>query len=446
MMTELKDSLPVPNAVTVDGESRRWYLNPWAAFWAGLIVRLLYITVAHTYRFRLLLDHFQFGWEMGRVARALVTGYGYADPFAGHTGPTAWVPPLYPFLMAGVFKVFGVYTAASGWVILAINSVFSAAIAPAVYEIADRCYGDREDGQGVAIWSCWLWALYPAAMQYAVRWPWDMSVTAFLFAWALVVGLRLRGIGGRTSRPILLWALFGLLWGLIALSNSSLLLFLPFHGVWIAWPALRQDWRTLRGPALATVLFLGCLTPWVWRNTVVFHAFVPMRTNFGAELYMSALPSNEGFPWMATLPIAKDAPELRKYARMGELAYCRAQGVEAKRMIAANPGLFLRHIVQRIDFFWVSVPHSLDKGLADEVIREANFAFLSLGGLFGLALSLKRKVPAAGIFGMAFLVMPLIYYVVTVQARFRHPLEPLITIFIVYLFRNADRTRAWSVL
>jgi len=113
-------------------------------------------------------------------------------------------------------------------------------------------------------------------------------------------------------------------------------------------------------------------------------------------------------------------------------------------MIKAHPGLFLKHIVQRVDFFWVSVPHPIEKGIADEAIREGNFCFLSLGGLFGLALSIRRKVPAAGIFGVAFLVLPLIYYVVTVQARFRHPLEPLITIFIVYLFRNADRTRIWS--
>ncbi|MBV8113728.1 MAG: hypothetical protein JO300_03235, partial [Silvibacterium sp.] len=74
-------------------------------FWTALAVRILVITLGHTYRIRTFQDHFQFGWEMGRVARALATGYGYADPFVGHTGPTAWVPPLYPLLMAAVFKL-----------------------------------------------------------------------------------------------------------------------------------------------------------------------------------------------------------------------------------------------------------------------------------------------------------------------------------------------------
>src|SRR5579859_22917 len=158
---------------------------PARIFWLGLAVRLLYITLAHTYRIRLLLDHFQFGWEAGRIARALVTGYGYADPFLGHTGPTTWIPPLFPLLIAAVFKLFGIYTPLSAWMVFAIDSVFSAATALAVYEIAARCYDAAGHGKRIALWSAWLWALYPAAMQYAVHWVWDMSLTTFLFSWTL---------------------------------------------------------------------------------------------------------------------------------------------------------------------------------------------------------------------------------------------------------------------
>ena len=99
---------------------------PWRMFWVGFAVRVLYITLAHSYHFRLFQDHFQFGWEMGRIARALATGYGFADPFTGHTGPTAWAPPLYPLFLAAVFKLFGVYTPLSAWAILVVNSIFSA--------------------------------------------------------------------------------------------------------------------------------------------------------------------------------------------------------------------------------------------------------------------------------------------------------------------------------
>ena len=163
---------------------------PWRMFWMGLIVRVLYITLGHSYHFGAFQDHFPFGWEMGRIARAVATGRGYSDPFLAPSGPTAWCPPIYPLLLAGVFKLFGVYSALSAWVILTINSFFSALTAVAIYEIADRSFGRR-----VALWSGWIWALYPAAMQYAVHWVWEMAVSTCLLSVALVLALRVRGIG-----------------------------------------------------------------------------------------------------------------------------------------------------------------------------------------------------------------------------------------------------------
>ena len=415
-------------------------------FWLGLAVRLLYITLAHTYRFRDTEDHFPFGWEMGRIARALATGRGFSDPFGGHTGPTAWTPPLYPLLMGATFRLFGVYSAAAGWVLLAVNSLFSAATAPFVFEIADRCYGPRPDGYGVALWSGWLWALYPAAMQYAVHWPWDMALTACFFSATLALGLRLRGTGSTAEvlRPVS-WGAFGFSWGLVALSNSSLLLFLPFQILWILWP-FRTHLLAVVMPSLSAVLvFCTCVTPWVIRNQHVFHAFVPLRGNFGAELYMSALPSHEGFPWGTDIPISGGSHELRRYAELGEVAYSRMQGKRARAMIAADRGRFAREILLRFQFYWAGVPHPYDHGVLNEFVRQLNYSFLSVAGLLGLALSLHRRVPAAGLFAAAFVVLPLIYYLVTVQARFRHPLEPLITILAVYLFRSADPTRLFSV-
>ena len=414
-------------------------------FWTALVVRLLYITIAHTYRIRLSNDHFEFGWEMGRIARALATGYGFSDPFEGHTGPTAWTPPLYPLILGGVFKIFGVYTNTSAWVILAINSVFSAATAPTVYQIARRTFARNQDAAKIALWSGWLWALYPAAMQYAVKWVWDMSLTACLFAWVILLALKLRDTPAATK----LWRAFGTLWGLIALSNSSLLAFLPFCALWIIWPAKNpgtpdlasETWvSNLRNLTLAALCTLATVSPWIIRNQLAFHAFVPLRSNFGAELYESARLENEGYPTMATLTHSEFSPDFKRYKRLGELAYSRDQGARARQVIKKYPGTFASHILKRAYFFWASVPHPTDqgwKGIAVETSREFSYAFLSLAGLLGLALALRDKIPGAWLFFWAFAIYPLLYYAITVQARFRHPLEPLICILAVYLFRSA---------
>ncbi|SNT32053.1 hypothetical protein SAMN05421770_107167 [Granulicella rosea] len=419
-------------------------------FWVGFAARVIFLTAAHKYRIRIHLDHFEFGWEMGRVARALVTGYGYSDPFNGHSGPTAWVPPAYPLLLAGIFKLFGVYSTLSAWVALTVNSLFSAAIAPAVYEIAWRCFGRNARGLKVALWSGWLWALYPAAMQYAVHWIWEMSLTAFLFAWIFVMALRIRGVGetgaveaGQTvNQTAGRWIVFGAGWGLIALSNSSLLLFLPACAIWMLWDVLRAGriGLALRNAVLSGVVCIAVVSPWVVRNWYAFHAFVPLRSNFGAEMYEATLPANHGFPWAATLPMAETHPSFVRYRQLGELAYSKEQGVKANRQIKADPGLWVAHIVQRVYFFWFSVPHPIDH-LFEEFLRVLNYGWISVASLLGLALAIRQRIPAAWLFFWAFALAPMIYYFVTVQARFRHPLEPLMTVLIVYLFQSAETRR-----
>jgi hypothetical protein len=423
---------------------------PSSMFWAGFLIRVLYITIIHTYRIRPQEDHLQFGWEMGRIARALATGFGYADPFTGHSGPTAWSPPLYPLLITGVFKIFGVYTAASAWVLLVINSIFSAATSSVIYEIAARCFHHTGRARKIALWSGWLWALYPAAMQFAVRWIWDMCITAFLFSKILVIALRARSVGEETSLPesssqgqtTKRWAAFGLLSGLIVLLNSTILLFLPACGLWMlvgAFKAKAPIVPSLLRASLACVLALACIAPWMIRNYTVFHAFIPMRGNLGAELHQSVLKEHEGFPWGATIPVCDVCPVFLQYRQMGEYAYVQHEGELAKQEIRAHKLRFVEYTLKRFFFFWVSVPKPPEHGFLNEAIREANYFFLNLASLLGLALALKQRIPGAVLFAWAFALVPLTYYFITVQARFRHPLEPIMVILMVFLFQSATK-------
>jgi 4-amino-4-deoxy-L-arabinose transferase-like glycosyltransferase len=416
---------------------------PWTIFWVALLVRIAYMTFAHMWHMRPYEGQFAFGYEMGRIARALVTGYGFADPFNGHTGPTAWVAPLYPWILALDFRLFGVYTAVAAWMILAFDCVLNALMVCTTWEIAARCFNRK-----VALWSAWLWALYPATMQYAVKWVWEMTLTAVLFSWILVLALRMRRIGeadGDAPAPGAgEWALFGLLWGLLALTSPSLLLFLPVCGLWILAGVPRRAWwpRQIASVALAAAIFVACLAPWTYRNWRVFHEFVPIRANLGAELYLGNGPGATGLLMEYNHPF--QAPDqLRLYRQMGEIPYVKMRGAMARSIIRAEPGRFALLCLRRFYYFWFSVPHPSDEGFLNEYGRNLNFQFTSIAGLLGLALALRRHVPAAWLFFWAFLLLPLTYYFVTVHARFRHPLEPLIAILAVYLFQSAEKS--WQV-
>ena len=125
-------------------------------------------------------DHWDFGWEEGRIARSLASGQGFSSPLFGNTGPTAWTTPVYPYLLAGVFRVFGIYSQASAWAILIFNCLFSALTCIPVYFIAKRCF-DRS----AALWAAGIWTLFPYAVYYAGGYVWGFCLDALMLTLVL---------------------------------------------------------------------------------------------------------------------------------------------------------------------------------------------------------------------------------------------------------------------
>ena len=422
-------------------ESR--YRTPKAIFWTAVLVRLAYITLGHTFRITPYNNHFEFAWETGRVAASFAGGHGYSSPFSGNTGPTAWMVPGFTLLLAGVFKVFGIYTQLSAFVIESIDSLFQAITVLFVFEM-----GVRVTSRRTAVWAAWIWALYPGIIQYGVKWIWETSLSTMLFAWVLVLGMRMRGIGEdppETHRARD-WALFGLLWGAIAMTNPTLLLMAPVQGIWIL-AGLPMRGNLLKGVGLAllaVVISTAVCAPWVVRNWLVFHGLIPTRGNFGAEAAMAWAPDSMGFPWGATVPTVEPAPEHQLYARMGERAYVAMRGKLAWGWARAYPRHFWELVAWRFYMFWASVPHTAAPSAAEDV-RESAHCLTSIAGILGLVLALRRRMPAAGLFAWAVVLLPAIYYFIIPGSRFRNPLEPFFAILIVYLFQQAEGGWGFSI-
>src|SRR5579859_5329507 len=160
----------------------------------SFVLQVITIGVFRQYKTRAGEDHFGFGWEMGRIARSIAQGEGFSNPYGDHTGPSAWEPPLYPYFMAGVFKIFGVYSYASAWVILSFNSLLAALTCVPIYLIAKRVSDDR-----ITLWSARVWALLPWFWYWSVHWLWDTTLTPLILSLIFLVALELqewRGIRG----------------------------------------------------------------------------------------------------------------------------------------------------------------------------------------------------------------------------------------------------------
>ena len=76
----------------------------------GLTIRLIVMAFMYKQHLDPWHDHFHFGFEAGRIARSIAQGEGFSSPLYEKTGPTAWLTPVYPYILAGFFKVFGIYT------------------------------------------------------------------------------------------------------------------------------------------------------------------------------------------------------------------------------------------------------------------------------------------------------------------------------------------------
>ncbi|MGA7908681.1 MAG: glycosyltransferase family 39 protein [Candidatus Sulfotelmatobacter sp.] len=412
-----------------------WALAFWrrirtSCFWMvaiALFLRVGWIIVAHTYRFKPVDNNFGFGWEMGRIGAALAAGRGFSDPFGVPTGPTAWEPPLYPYLVAGVFKIFGIYSLWSAFVLLSINSIFSALTCIPIFLTARRIFSEK-----VAVGAAWTWALLPYVMFWCTRWVWETSLSALLMAAIFWLALSMEERDG-----ILPWIEFGLLWGIAALNSTVLLAFLPVSGLWGWYNRARRGKKSLVGIVLASIIFFACIAPWLVRDYQTFGKFIFIRDNFGAELRLGNGKGADG-TWMQYLHPTQDVYAMRQYISMGEIAYIAMRQRQAVDYIKADYGRFAVLCLKRFIYYWAGPPRLAQIWWLAEV-KNSLFLASSVLMFWGLGRALRLRRPGAWLLFWLILLYPAVYYVVYPNQRYRHPIEPAMTILGIYLLTEAGK-------
>lgn len=231
------------------------------------------------------------------------------------------------------------------------------------------------------------------------------------------------------------WTGYGALWALGALINPSLLSVLPFFALWAMWP-LRKRWeRAAKLAFAASVIFMVGIAPWTIRNYVVFHKFVPLRSNFGLELWLG---NNPDVPdsWSWWLHPNDNLSEALQYARMTELPYMEEKQREAWTFIRSHPADTARFVFRRFINHWLGLwdsPADLWPTapwyLKLIIVGNCLFALMSLlGALFAC----RTRNPAAYPLGMVMLVFPLAFYLTHTSLRYRYPMDPIMQVLAVF--------------
>jgi Dolichyl-phosphate-mannose-protein mannosyltransferase len=369
--------------------------------------------------------------EVGSVAASLAQGQGFCCLFRQPSGPTAWLVPVYPLMLAGIFKIFGLFTVPSFYVAAFLNSIFSALACVPVFYV-----GRRIGGLTTAASAAWIWAFFPSGILMPFEWIWDSSLSALVAATLLWMTLYLAE-SSRFRDAIG----YGLLWGFALLSNPALGAALPFFLLWLIF----RRRESARGPDRApdrpfrpasALLVVGAILvvclPWTIRNAVQFHRLIPMRSNLPFELWMG---NNELFDEHSReLNRISRFEEVHRYNEIGEMAFLDEKRDKAYTFIRQHPVLALRLAGERVLATWLGTSSPWrDFKRADSTLVQFLFfwnAVTLVGALAGIARLVARRNPFAiplAIFPIAF---PLVYYFTQTSLRLRHPCDPVLALLL----------------
>ena len=404
----------------------------------GWLVRLAVVALLYKGFLAPERDHWEFGYEMGHIARSLATGHGFSDPFWGPSGPTAMLTPVGPSLIAAFFLLLGVFTKASALAYLACNTLLSALTSIPIYRIARRAFSPL-----TALAAAWTWAFFPNAINLSADTMWYHGMAALEVSLLVLVALRLAGVGSVPTLDadakgdrLLLWVGFGVLFGFAALTTPVVLATLPFVMLWIAFYLFRQRKRVILPCVLGLCCVVLTVLPWTLRNALVFHQAIPFKDNFWMELCVGNV--GDGLHWWsgAQHP-AGNAVEAASFARLGEQRYLAEKHAETLAYLHTHPGQYALRCLRRFVFLWTGFWSFNPVYMREEPLDPPNIFFLStLSALAGAglyrALREERSRRTSVLFLLIFIAFPMPYYASHLDPGYRHPLDPLLVILACY--------------
>jgi hypothetical protein len=127
--------------------------------------------------------------------------------------------------------------------------------------------------------------------------------------------------------------------------------------------------------------------------------------------------------------------ELRLLTLTNERIYDHLKQQEALAYIRNDPGLFFQHTYNRfIDTWTAKYDSRTDIFVQSFGLRPVYVACMTLFSLFawaGLALALRENFTKSLPFAFCLLLFPIPYYITHSSIRYRHPIDPVMTILVV---------------
>lgn len=371
------------------------------------------------------------------AASSLANGDGYLDILGE---PSARWPPMFPFVLAPFYALFGSDPTTGELV----NAVIGAACVPLIFLLTRHIFGRRE-----ALVAAAVLAVFPGQILYT-----DLLLAETLFAFELLVFFLLLAILPINWRSA---ALLGVVIGLAALTRGE--------GIFLPVVVLAVWWRELAKPVLVRrIAVVGAgmvlvIAPWTVRNAIELDTFIPIANNSGATLWAGHNPDAFGGAMYATpdlITIPQTAEPGSPQAAIDQDRFLRDEALE---FMVENPlyelkliPLKLIHLNRgdsRIVDIWLNKVSPGDPKPVEGNTRVGmnvvlDFAYYALLALTIVAVIVLgrdgwRQRVLRGIFTLGIVSLVLYGFVFYGNPRYRAPLEPLMIVLVAPLL-----TRLWE--
>ena len=197
-----------------------------------------------------------------------------------HYNKIAFRPPGYPYFLALIYLFFG----QSVYAVQIVQACIGALSSVLIYFMGKLLFHER-----IGILAGFIAAGDPCALFFTTLLLHETITTFFL----LVVMLFLIQLQ-RAPTHILAFCV-GVFSALLALLSSSCALFLPGACLAVFFPLKKRSIYFSGG--LLCMLGIICVSgPWILRNAIQLHAFIPFTTQCGMSLYESVGPAATGGP------------------------------------------------------------------------------------------------------------------------------------------------------
>jgi Dolichyl-phosphate-mannose-protein mannosyltransferase len=388
----------------------RWLHSRTFAIWAASVlavsVRIGVSFVFKTYQFDPARNHWDFGFEWGRIASWLVRNGMFSLDGKVSTADT---DPLYSLIVAPFFYVFGVFSAGAAVGLILFQSLLCGLTTWAIFVLAEKLYGPWE-----ARIATLLFVFYPASIFFAVNRIGPSSLSALLLCLTFLALLAVPNSRRLTSA---MWS--GLLIGLVVLSSSdnlSLFLVVPLWLILMGGGGRRS--RRLLNSTLVVGIGLLVLLPWSIRNSNATGEPTISKANLGYHLWVGNNPNATGFINTSTPPdVISNPKQQKKQSEYYSMAVS---------WILHNPQEFLILTLKRIQSFWYVIAgrgHSRNELLQGWLLL--TMVALAAIGLFRPG----RRLEDVTLLWLFVAIYPLVFYVTHASYyRHRYHIEPFVLI------------------